>query len=90
VLFPIDYIYLGSPNRKWYVEIVFLYTHRLFTTTVEVPLLTVKLDGRIGQFHVPTTLFLEKEPLEPVRLEAGWSPDFPVIQPLPVTILTGL
>ena len=42
------------------MEVLLLYSHGLFITTVEVTLLTVKLD-RIGQLHVPTILFLEKE-----------------------------
>lgn len=54
-------IYLHSPNSKWCLEILFLYTHGFFATTVEVTLLTVILDGRIGQLFVPTILLLEKE-----------------------------
>jgi len=61
VLFPIDYIYLFSPNRKWSLKILLLYSHSLFATSVGVTLLTVKLDGKIGQLRVTTILFLEKE-----------------------------
>ena len=67
VLFPIDYIYLFSPNRKWSLEIFLLYSQGLFATTVGVTLLTVKLDGRFGQLRVTTILFLEKEPIALLR-----------------------
>jgi len=59
----------------------------LFTTTVEVTLLTVKLDRRIGQLRVPNILFLE-ELVALLRKKVQWNPDFSVIQLLPVTILT--
>ena len=56
-----------SPNRKWSLEILFLYTHGFSATTVEVTLLTVILDGRIGQLCVPTILFLDYEPVALLR-----------------------
>ena len=49
------------------MEILFLCTDGLFATAVEVTLLTVKLDGRIGQLCVPTILLLEKEPVALLR-----------------------
>jgi len=70
------------------LKILLLYSHGLFTTIVEVTLLTVKLDTRIGQLHVPTILFLEKEPVTLLRYKVQWNPDFSVYHLLPVTILT--
>jgi hypothetical protein len=60
----------------------------LFATAVEMTLLTVKMDGRIGQLCVPTILFLEKDPVALLREKIQGNPDFSVIRLLPVTILT--